>query len=64
MENVIWTSKHSSNEFLTLHVQQSQNPSSKIKKGTKEVNQEKERENKEDEEETLALQLVKCAYRL
>jgi hypothetical protein len=49
MENVIWTSKQSSNEFLKLHVQQSQNPSSKIKKGQKETNQKKKRENKDDE---------------
>ena len=64
MENVVWTSKQSSNEFLTLHVQQFQNPSSKIKKRSKGNRPKKERENKEDEGKTLALQLVTCAKQI
>ena len=52
MENVIWTSKQSSNEFLTLHVQQSQDPSSKIKKGTKETNQKRKEKTKTTKENT------------
>jgi hypothetical protein len=50
MENVVWTSKQSSNEFLTLHVQQSQNPSSKIKKGAKETNQKRKEKTKRTKE--------------
>ena len=52
MENVIWTSKQSSNEFLKLHVQQSQNPSSKIKKGKKKTNQKRKEKTKTTKQNT------------